>query len=330
MEKMKLGCLGVSGHLIKRIVVPLMNLEQVTFLAIASRSNEKAGAFAAEWGIPRAYGSYEELLNDREIDAVYIPLPNHLHAEWIRKAADAGKHILCEKPLAMDAAGAGEAAAYAEKKGMKLMEGFMYRFQPMWLRARELVNIREIGNVRAIHTHFSYHNPDPGNIRNRPEYGGGALMDIGCYAISVPRFILGKEPVRLVAHVERHPEFGTDMHTSVMMDFGDARSAFTVSTMMQPRQEVQIIGDSGDITVHQPFNTFTDVPARLTITNSLGVRELTFGPYDQYGLMFEAFAKAVLHDRPVPTPVSDAIANMRVIDTVRASEKSGKWERVDE
>ncbi|HDJ33927.1 MAG TPA: Gfo/Idh/MocA family oxidoreductase [Bacteroidetes bacterium] len=327
MEKIKLGCLGVSGHLIKRIVVPLKHLEQVSFMAIASRSRKKAAAFAAGWGIPRAYGSYEDLLNDREIDAVYISLPNHLHAEWIRKAADAGKHILCEKPLAMHAAEAEEAAAYAEKKGVKLMEGFMYRFQPMWLRARELVNIREIGNVRAVHTHFSYHNPDPGNIRNKPEYGGGALMDIGCYAISVPRFILGKEPVRLVAHVERHPEFGTDMHTSAIMDFGDSRATFTVSTLMQPRQEVQIIGESGEITVHQPFNTWTDVPARLTVKNSLGIRELTFGPYDQYGLMFEAFAEAVLNDLPVPTPVSDAINNMKVIDAVRASEESGGWVR---
>ncbi|HDR88207.1 MAG TPA: Gfo/Idh/MocA family oxidoreductase [Bacteroidetes bacterium] len=329
MKKMKLGCLGVSGHLIKRIVVPLKDLERVTFLAIASRSKEKAVAFAGEWGVPRAYGSYEELLSDREIDAVYIPLPNHMHAGWIKKSADAGKHILCEKPLAMDAAEAQDAAAYAEKKGVKLMEGFMYRIQPMWLRARELVNIREIGKVHVVHTHFSYHNPDPGNIRNKPEYGGGALMDIGCYAISVPRFILGKEPVRLVAHVERHPEFGADRHTSAMMDFGDARAAFTVSTLMQPRQEVKIIGDSGEIIIHQPFNTCPDVPARLTVTNSLGTRELTFGPYDQYGLMFEAFAKAVLDDLPVPTPVSDAIANMRVIDAVRASEKSGGWVMVE-
>jgi predicted dehydrogenase len=325
MQKLRLGSLGISGHLQKRIVVPVQKLANIEFTAVASRTASKAEAFAAQWNIPKAYDSYEALLADPEIDAVYIPLPNHLHLEWIRKAADAGKHILCEKPLALNEAQAQEAADYTQAKGVKLMEAFMYRFQPMWKRAKELVDVQEIGDIQALHTHFSYNNPNPANIRNILAYGGGGLMDIGCYAISATRYILGSEPAKLVSFIRRDPNFGTDTYTSAIMDFGGRHCSFTVSTLMGNKQEVSIIGSAGHITIHIPFNTFTDVSPSLTVTSGLGTRELKFHPYDQYGLMFQAFADAILTQCPVPTPITDAIHNMRVIDAVLASEVSGTW-----
>ncbi|MFW5700059.1 MAG: Gfo/Idh/MocA family protein [Cyclobacteriaceae bacterium] len=328
MRPLNLGILSVSAHFIKRILLPLREIDSINVYGIASRDLGKAQAATRKYAIPKAFGNYQDLLNDPEIDFVYIPLPNHMHLEWIKKSADAGKHILCEKPIAMNAEEAIEAVEYAHAKGVKIMEAFMYRFHPQWIRARELVQVGEIGGVTAIHTFFSYNNPDPSNIRNILEYGGGGLMDIGCYAISVPRFFLDKEPERVISTILHDAEFKTDKLTSAILDFGNAQATFTVATKTYPYQKVTIHGSSGNITVQIPFNTFPDVPATITVDTKIGIRNIEFPPSDHYGLQFQAFAEAIISDLPVPTDPDDAISNMKVIDAIVRSAANQKWEKI--
>jgi len=328
MEAVKLGVLGASGHYGLRIRRPVLDSDAVIPWAIGSRSLERSRRAAEDWGFAKAYGSYEEVLSDPAVEAVYIPLPNHLHAEWIRKCADAGKAVLCEKPVALNAADAAEAFAYAESKGVLAMEAFMYRYHPQWIRAKQLVDIGEIGEILSIHTIFSYFNNDPSNIRNQQAIGGGAMYDIGCYAISSARFLFGREPERVVAQIVRDPEDGTDVLTSAMMDFGGPRAQFTVSTRMAPRQKVSVYGSGGNLTVVRPFNAYPDVPLTVVVDDGDGPRELKAGPADQYGLMFRAFAEELRAGDPAPTPPSDGVANMSVIDAVFRSAESGSWEAV--
>jgi len=325
MDPFRIGVLGVAHHLILRVLNPLHKSEKVQLYAIASRDIKKAKDAAEKWGFPVYYGSYEELLADEKVEAVYIPLPNHMHAEWIRKCADAGKHILCEKPLTMDAKEAEEVVRYVESKGVKLMEAFMYRFHPKWKRTKELVEHGEIGKVLSIHTVFSYSNNDPQNIRNIKAYGGGALMDIGCYAISTARYILGREPIRVIGLTHYDPNFETDVLSSGMLDFGVARCMFTVGTQMFPQQEVVIFGSSGTIKVTIPFNDFPDVKAKIIVQTGVGTREVEFDPVDQYQLEFESFAQAIREGKEVPTPPQDAINNMKVIEALLESGNKGTW-----
>jgi predicted dehydrogenase len=326
MKPLTMGILGVADHYRLRVRVPIAGLDEVRMKGVASRDRARAEAAAREWGLEKGYGSYDELLADDEIEAVYIPLPNHLHGEWIRKCADAGKHVLCEKPIELDHARAAEAVAYAEKKGVLLMEAFMYRFHPQWMRAKELMEMGEIGSPQAIHTIFSYENLDPGNIRNIREVGGGAILDIGCYAVSSARFLMDAEPSRVVCTLERHPQFDTDSLVSAMLDFDTARALFTVGTAMAPQQQVTVFGTGGSLTVHVPFNAYPDVPMKVTVETGVGVRELACGPADQYAELFRAFAEAVRSGGPVPTPPTDALANMRVLDALFRSAESGAWE----
>jgi len=295
---------------------------------ICSRNAETAESAAAEFGIPNHYPSYEAMVADPDIEAVYIPLPNNLHLEWIKKCADEGKHILCEKPITMDADEAREAAEYCKSRGVLLMEAFMYRYHPQWRRARELVDTGQIGIVKSVHTVFSYNNNDPKNIRNIPELGGGALYDIGCYAISVARFIFDREPSKAVSLINRHPDFGTDMLTSGILDFGDGHSVFTVGTLNFPCQKVDIIGTGGSIHIKIPFNSYTDVPMEITVVTGVGSREVKFHPADQYGIQVDTFSSAVRNGTPEPTSVEDAVNNMKVIDAVFRSEKSGGYETI--
>jgi predicted dehydrogenase len=329
MKPIKLGVLGVSTHYGLRVSIPAAQSPMVELRALGSRSLERSKKAAAEWGFEKAYGSYEEVLSDPEVEAVYIPLPNDLHATWIKKCADAGKAVLCEKPVALDSAEAADAFSYAESKGVLAMEAFMYRFHPQWVRAKELIDIGEIGDVMSIHTIFSFSNTDLENIRNIKANGGGALYDIGCYAISSARFLMGGEPERVVADIVTDQQTQTDTLSSAMMDFGGGRRAqFTVSTRMAPRQKVSVYGSGGSLTVVLPFNAYPDVPLVVVVNNGVGTREIKCGPADQYGLMLEAFAKSFREGSSAPTPPSDAIANMKVIDAVFRSGSSGKWETV--
>jgi len=336
MEAVRWGILSVSGHYSLRVHPGLSRLAEARIVAIASRSRAKAAEEAARLGIDRSYGSYAELIADPEIEAVYIPLPNNLHAEWAIAALEAGKHVLCEKPFAMDAAQARAMAAVARSKGLLLMEAFMYRFHPQWVRARQIVASGELGRLRAIQSWFTYNLADPTNIRNRVETGGGALYDIGCYAVSSARFLASAgspspvEPERGLYITERHAAFGTDIMGTGLLDFGQngPKLSFHVSTQAFSVQRVEAVGEKGSLAVSLPFNAYPDVPLKLEITTGLGRRRFEAGPADQYGLMFAAFSKAIRDKAPAPTAPEDGIANMAALDALFRSEKSGKWERI--
>jgi predicted dehydrogenase len=328
MKPVVWGVLSVSGIYRLRIHTNVQKSQLATVRAIASRSLERARAEARDLGIPKAYGSYQALLDDREIEAVYIPLPNHLHAEWTMKAADAGKHVLCEKPFAMNAAEAEKAASYAARKGVLVMEAFMYRFHPQWIRAREIIRSGEIGGVNAVNTLFTYMLTDPSNIRNILAVGGGGIYDIGCYAVSSARFLVGREPVRVMSLVHRHPDLKTDVLASGILDFGTTRSVFTVATQTHPWQRVDAVGTDGAITIHLPFNAYPDVPLQVSVSTGVGTRDIRTPAADQYAEMFDAFSRAVREGGTAPTPPQDAIDNMKVLDALFRSEKTGTWEKV--
>jgi len=325
MKKLKIGVLGVSNHFILRILLPLQKSSLVEPYAISSRSLDKAKKTAYEFNIPKYYGSYEELLKDSLIDIIYIPLPNNIHNEWIKKTADAGKHIICEKPISMNANEAKEAINYAKNKNVYIMEAFMYKFHPQWQRVLELIKAGEIGEITSIHTEFGFNNTDPKNIRNIKSAGGGALMDIGCYASSVPRFILQKEPLRVISLINYDNQFKTDILSSAILDFGDVRATFNVSTQTYTNQNVYIIGKSGKITIEIPFNTFPDVPAEVNIITGVGTRKLLIGPYDHYQIEFEHFAQSIIDKKKLLNPPDDAISNMKVIDALFKSSETNSW-----
>jgi predicted dehydrogenase len=328
MKPVVWGVLSVSTNYRLRVHTYVVKSPLIQMRAVASRSRDKAQAFATEFGIPRSYGSYEELLADKEIEAVYIPLPNHMHAEWVKKCADAGKHVLCEKPFALDAREAEDAVRHAEKRGVRVMEAFMYRLHPQWQRAREIVKAGELGDVHSVHTLFTYMLTDPANIRNVLSMGGGGIPDIGCYAVSTARFMIGREPTKVVSLVTRDSKFKTDILASGILDFETARSVFTVGTQTFSWQKVDVIGSGGEMRIHLPYNAYPDSPMRLTVTTGVGERNIFTAAADQYQQMFEGFSRAVRGEGEVPTPPQDAINNMKVLDALFRSEKSGSWEKV--
>jgi predicted dehydrogenase len=326
MSKLKLGVLGCSGHYALRISTPLGKSQIVETYAVASRDGEKAKAYADEWGFAKSYGSYEALLADPDVDFVYIPLPNHLHCEFIKKAADAGKPILCEKPLGLNAKEAADAAAYCKRKGVPLMEAFMYRLHPQWTRAKEIVTCGEIGQVMSTQGFFSYNNTDPANIRNQAKTGGGAILDIGCYAVSSSRFLMGSEPERVAATLIKDKVFNTDILVSAVLDYGEGRSAtFTVGTQVWPYQRVTAVGKGGFVQIEVPFNMYGDFPGHLTVQTDVGTRLVEPPIADQYLLEFDAFATAVRDKKPVPTPITDALSNMAVLDAVFEAAEKSAW-----
>ncbi len=325
MQPVKFGVLGVSGFFSKRIAIPTAKSTLIQWAGIASRSLERSQKAADVYDIAQAYGSYEELLADESIEAIYIPLPNHVHAEWIKKAADAGKHVLCEKPIALSAEEAQEAIEYAEAKGVKVMEAFMYRFHPQWQHVLELVRIQEIGTIQLIDTFFGYSNNDANNIRNQEGMGGGALYDVGCYAVSASRFLLQTEPRRVLSLITEDQDFKVDVLSSGILDFGGARAQFTVATQTFPYQRVTVHGSGGIISIEIPFNVSSDVAAQVMVTTRVGTREVLLDATDQYIVEFEGFARAIREDIPVPTPPSDAVNNMRVLDGLFESGRTGQW-----
>jgi len=300
--------------------------------AIASRDPDKAEKAARDLGIPKAYGSYEELLRDPEIEAIYNPLPNHLHVPWTIQAAEAGKHVLCEKPLAVSVADAEKVLAVRERTGVKIGEAFMVRTHPRWIRTRELIRSGRVGELRSIAGLFSYFNREPKNVRNIPEYGGGALLDIGCYPITLSRFIYGEEPVRVIGALEKDPEFKTDRFDSAILDFPSGRATFTCSTQLVYHQRMHFQGTTGRIEIDIPLNPPTDRPSQILIDDGRdlsggGVTIETISPCDQFTIQGELFSRAIREDGEVAVPVEDAIANLGVIEAVFRSVESGKWER---
>ena len=320
MTRLNWGVLGVSGHYRKRIHLPMSGYDGACLYGIASRNRARADEAAARYGFNKAFGSYDELISCGEIDAVYIPLPNTMHFEWIKKAADAGKHILCEKPLCMTEAEAEEAFAYCERKGVRLMEAFMFRFHPQWVRVRQILDSGEIGDIAGINTVFSYDNRDPENIRNRKD-GGGALRDIGCYGIAVSSLLFGRAPDSVKSFIARDENFGIDKLTSFMLDYSGRHSLVTVSTQMTPSQNVRIFGSSGSIEVFVPFNTYIDVPAGVRVISGVGERVIKTEIADQYRCELEAFTEALSagDDLFFDEMKSFSLMNQRVIDAVLAA-----------
>lgn len=326
MQKLRFGILSTAKIGTVKVIPAMQRGERTTVSAIASRSLAPAQAAAKELGIPHAFGSYEELLASPEVDAIYNPLPNHLHVEWSIKALAAGKHVLCEKPIGLSSAeGQQLVDAATQYPRLKVMEAFMYRHHPQWQRAKAIVRDGGIGKLRTIQTLFSYFNDDAGNIRNRPEIGGGALMDIGCYCISLSRFIFDAEPNRVLGRIERDPRFGTDVITSGILEFGDAASTFTCGTLLAPYQRVHIVGETGRVEIEIPFNAPPDKPCRLWHQHGDQTVEIILPICDQYTIQGDLFAAAVQEDKPVPTPLSDAVHNMRVIEAVERSAAESNW-----
>jgi predicted dehydrogenase len=326
MSKVRWGVLSTSNFGLRVSVRAMQRGQHGTVMGIASRDEGRARAAAQELGIQKTYGSYEALLADPEIDAVYNPLPNHLHVPWSIRALEAGKHVLCEKPIAMSAAEAetlAEAAARYPK--LKVMEAFMYRHHPQWQRARQTVREGGIGELRAIHSHFSYFNTDPTNIRNQADSGGGGLMDIGCYNLSLSRFIFEAEPRRVVGVIERDPAFGTDRLASGVLEFERGTATFTCSTQLFHHQRAHLFGSEGRVEIEIPFNAPNDRRTRLWHAHGGETEEITFDICDQYTLQGDNMSLAILNDTPVSTPITDGVANMRVMDAVFESARQGGW-----
>lgn len=329
-KTVKWGVLGAARIATVKVIPGMQRGQWAEIVAIASRDSKRAETASQALGIPKAYGSYEELLADPEIDAIYNPLPNHLHVPWSIRAAEAGKHVLCEKPIGLSTAECRELMAVRDRTGVKISEAFMVRTHPQWLRTRQIVRSGAIGELRSILGAFSYFNRDPENIRNIPEWGGGALMDIGCYPIQISRFLFEREPARAVGAIERDPEMQTDRLTSAMLDFETGHCSFTCSTQLVPYQRVQVLGTKGRIELEIPFNAPPDRPTRIFVDNGKdllgsGIQIEEFATCDQYTLQGDQFSQAVLGNGEVPTPLEDSLANMAVIEAIFESERSGKW-----
>ena len=331
MKPVRWGVLSTANIGIAKVIPGMLKSKMLEVAAIASRSLPTAQAAAAKLGIPSAYGSYEALLADASIEAIYNPLPNHLHVPMTLAAARAGKHVLCEKPIAIKAAELEALRPYASQ--VHLREAFMVRSHPQWIAVRERVRTGAIGELRFMQVPFCYFNADPNNIRNQAAIGGGALYDIGCYAITAGRWFFESEPERVIATMDRDPVFKTDRATSGLLDFGGGRQlAFTVATQTAPYQRIQLVGTKGRIEIEIPFNAPPDKPCRYFIDDASsldgsGIKTHTLPVADQYQLQAEVFSRAVREERPDAAGLDDAAAGMRVIDALMASEVSGRFER---
>lgn len=312
MKKIRWGVLGVAKIATTKVIPAMQLAGNVEIAAIASRDQAKARAAADQLGIPQGYGSYEELLHDSSIDAIYNPLPNHFHVPWSIRAAESGKHVLCEKPIGLSVAETRDLIAARDKAHVKIGEAFMARTHPQWLRAAELVRSGKIGDLRVVSGYFSYFNRDPQNVRNIAEIGGGGIMDIGCYPITLSRMIFAAEPLRVQAFLDRDPAFKTDRLASVILEYPQGHASFTCSTQLVPYQRMHIFGTTGHIEIEIPFNAPPDKPTRIFVNGE--VEE--FPVCDQYTIQGELFSRAILENTEVPVPLEDALKNMTVIEAI--------------
>jgi predicted dehydrogenase len=331
MQKVRWGVLGVSKIATTKAIPAMQRGQWCEIAAIASRDGAKAEEAAGRLGIPKAYGSYQEMLDDPAIEAVYNPLPNHLHVPWSIRAAQAGKHVLCEKPIGMNVAETLELIAARDRTGVVMGEAFMVQSHPQWVRTVELVRSGRIGQLRSAIGSFSYFKLYAGNIRNIREYGGGGLMDIGCYAIKTSRMVFGEEPVRVSAAMVRDPRFGNvDIVTSAILDYPSGHCIFTCSTQVALQQSMRFYGATGRIELEIPFNPPDDRPSRIRIDDGSdltgsGATVEEFAPCDQYTIQGDLFSRAIREGGPPPVPLEDALRNMAVIDAIVRSAGTGQW-----
>ena len=333
IEPVRWGILGAANIAVKKVVPAMRRSPGSRVVAIASRSIEKARTAAVELDIPRAYGSYEELIADAEVEAIYIPLPNHLHVPWSIRAAQAGKHVLCEKPIALSAAEARTLLAARDRHGVQVAEAFMVRAHPQWHEVERLIGAGRIGELRLVTGHFSYYRRDPSDIRSVPEWGGGALMDIGCYPIFIARWMFGSEPTDVAAMLDRDPDFGIDRLTSGMLRFPNGQAVFTCGGQLVPYQRVHLYGERGRLEVEIPFNAPPDAPARIYVDDGAalggrGASVIDIPIADQYREQAERFAAAVRGAGTVAVSLEAAVANMAVIDALCRAADTRQWERV--
>lgn len=327
--KVRWGVIGVARIATAKVIPAMQHSAICEVAAIASRDLAKATAAATALKIPKAYGSYEALLADPDIDAIYNPLPNHLHVPWTIRAAESGKHVLCEKPIALSAAEARRLIAVRDATGKQIQEAFMVRSHPQWIAARQLVRDGLIGTLRAIIGHFSYFNDDPSNIRNIPEIGGGALMDIGCYVVNTSRFMFEREPIRVSGFIEHDPTLQIDRLTSMMLDYGDGHAVGICSTQMTPYQRIHIFGTKGRVDIIIPFNAPPDRPCQVVVDTATdfrgtGAETIELPVCDQYTIQADLFSHAILEGRPVEPPIEDAVANMVCIEAIFKSAAAGR------
>lgn len=330
-KKVRWGVLGAANIAVKKVIPSMQAGENCEITAIASRDLEKSKQAAKALNIPKFYGSYEELLADSDIEAVYIPLPNHLHLEWTIKAAQAGKHVLCEKPLGLNAAEVRRLIEIRDETGVKIQEAFMVRTHPQWLAVRDLIKSGRIGELQAINCFFSYFNADKSNIRNKIEMGGGALMDIGCYCINISRFIFDDEPRKVVSLIEKDAETGIDKLTSAMLDFPRGQATFTCSTQLVPYQRFHFLGTTGRVEVEIPVNIPTDTPTRIYIDDGAdlygkNIETIEFETANQFKIQGDLFSQAVRENTDQAISLEDSFKNMAVIDAVFRSTETGNWE----
>lgn len=325
------GILGVANIAIGQVIPALQQGPRHRVVAIASRDAAKAAAAAKRCGIPRSHGSYQAMIDDPDVEAIYNPLPNHLHVPWTIKAMEAGKHVLCEKPIAMSAAEAHTLLAVRQRTGVQVAEAFMVRAHPQWLHVHELVSSGTLGPVQLITGHFSYSRRDPADVRSRVEYGGGVLMDIGCYPIMLARWLFDEEPVEVMAMIERDPDLEVDHLTSGMLRFSSGQATFTVAGQLPLYQSIQVFCAKGRITVEIPFNTPANRPGRVMVDDGRdvlggGVVTTEFPAVNQYTLQGDRIADAIRLGSPVPVDVEGAIGNMAVIDALFRSAETRRWE----
>jgi len=314
-RKVRWGVLGAANIALKKVIPAMQRSRFCEVAGLATRGGNES----ALQGVGTVYDDYDALLRDASIEAIYNPLPNHLHLPWTIRAAEAGKHVLCEKPIGMHAGEVRQLIEARDRYGVRIAEAFMTKLHPQWLRSRQLVRSGAIGELKALHTVFSYFNRQPANIRNRLEFGGGALMDIGCYAVTMSRFLFGAEPRRVAAQIERDPEFHIDRLTSGMLEFPGGHAVFTCSTQMAPYQVVQIFGTTGRLEIEIPFNAPPDRPTRIFVN---GTPE-EFATCDQYTLQADHFARAIRGEEELAVPLEDSLANMQAIDALFRSAESG-------
>jgi predicted dehydrogenase len=330
-EKIRWGVLGVASIAVRKVIPGMQKGAFSEVAAIASRDLAKAQTAARDLGLAKAYGSYEALLADPEIDAIYNPLPNHLHVPWSIKAAEAGKHVLCEKPVGCNAGEAEDLVRVRDRTGVKIGEAFMVKTHPQWLRVRELARNGSIGQLKSIVTVFSYFNRDPQNVRHKPEWGGGGLLDVGSYPVTLSRWIFGEEPRRVAGSLELDPDFHTDRLASGILDFSTGQSVFSCGTQMNYFQRMELLGTAGRLAVEIPFNAPNDKPTHITVADGMSiyggkVHREEIPTCDQYTIQGDAFSHAILENTEVPVPLEDALGNMKAIDALFRSTKSGKWE----